>query len=202
MKSMNRSLTSPTEPLLINWPQGGKKSLRLQYDPPREVSGESQVMHPGWQTRVRLCFWAVGMNGQSPPPCLPEKQGIHKSPATDTALCTLVKAHTHTLTHMHTDTHFPITSMSTSYPFPLTLPHTHKIQRNYPGGLSPPCLLSLLFLLRGHLFSAVLLHITPFRLSHLSYAFMVFLSFYSPLFLFTRFFYKVRHCIFWLGLAL
>lgn len=53
-------------------------------------------------------------------------------------------------THMHPNTHSPISSLFTSYPLPLTLPHTHKIRLNYPGVLSPARIRGLLFVQREH----------------------------------------------------
>lgn len=60
--------------------------------------------------------------------------------------------------HVHTcatrsHTHFPNTSLFA----PHTLPHAHKICLNYPGVLSPTCLLILLFLQKVFFFLLFLL---------------------------------------------
>lgn len=161
MKSLNRSLTSPTEPALFSW--GWIKSLR--YDP-----------HEWCQVRVRLCTvagtwggWVCGQSGWVHAFFVFLKKRIHKVWTTQTPYRayymwgdTLVDMHTHTrrmythATRMHTNTHFPITSLFAPYPFPLKLPHTHKIWLNYPGVLSPACLLILFVFAEGALFSLLL----------------------------------------------
>lgn len=153
MKSLNRSLTSPTEPLPINWPWGGKK-FTSTLRPSREVSGESRVTHPDWHAGGCECVWAVGMSGCMPPIL---KKGIHKGWATQTPYCAYVTVHTWQYVHSchphaHKHTLPPSPACSPPYPLPLTLPHTHKIRLNYPGVLSPTCLLVLLFLQREHFF--------------------------------------------------
>jgi len=105
----------------------------------------------------------------------------------------------------YTSTHVPITSLLAPHPLPLTLPHTHKIWLNYPGVLSPACLLILLFLQRGKLifsFCCAPLAYHRFEAFTPLFCLQVFLSFFSPLFLFTRLFYTVKDCVFWQGLAL
>lgn len=171
MKSLNRSFTSPTEPVPINWPRGGKK-LTSTLRPSSEVSGENLVTHTGRHAKGCCVCGRRGWVGTHSPSCL--KKGIHKVWATDIMPCMRAYAHLQTCTYtrsaytqatrMHTDS--PITSLSPPLPLPLTLPHTHKIRPYYPGVLSPTCLLILLFFLKRErffflfLFAVLLYHIT------------------------------------------
>lgn len=67
MESLNRSLTSPSEPVLINWPWGRKKRfLRLQYDPPERCQVRFGLRTPVGTRGVGfvcVCVWAVRREG-------------------------------------------------------------------------------------------------------------------------------------------
>lgn len=168
MESLNRSLTSPTEPVQINWPWGGKK-FRSTIRPSWEVSGEIWVVHLGWHASVvSVCVFG-GWGGRDEWPlalltCWKREEFIQRGPHRHQAAHMwghrLVDTHTRRMcihaTCMHTNTRLPVTSLFTSYPLPLTLPHTNKIRLNYPGVPSPTCLLRLLFLQREHFLAALL----------------------------------------------
>ena len=132
--------------------------------PSGEVSGESQVTHPGWHAR-RLCVcvcvcvcvcgqWGwVGTCFNSP--FWRKGEFVKSSGHTDTILCICEGAHLSTCTHTchpHARKNTPRHRQPVRPPtlLPLTLPHTHKIRLNYPRVLSPTCLLVHLFLQREH----------------------------------------------------